>query len=111
MLTSHVVPSRNNWYWTSVFSLAYSSAVDSRKTSDYKEMVEWFSNDGLIPRFVSKFRSNYQHPSQISLKDVEQPTNAIFRGILSLIALKGGYDFDRNRSIVNRKYHKDHIFP
>jgi hypothetical protein len=101
----------NNWYWTSVFSLAYSSAVDSRKTSDYKEMVEWFSIDESIPRFITRFRSDYQYPSQIDLKDVEQPTNAIFRGILCLIAIKGGHDFDRNRSIVNKKYHKDHIFP
>jgi hypothetical protein len=24
-----------NWYWTSVFSVAYSSAVDSKETSDF----------------------------------------------------------------------------
>jgi hypothetical protein len=97
-----------NWYWTSVFSVAYSSAVDSKKTSDFKDMTEWFLNDELIPKSIKKFRGDY---SRIDLRSVEQQSNAIYRGVLCLIAIKGGYDFDKNRSIENTKYHKDHIFP
>jgi hypothetical protein len=98
-----------NWYWTSVFSEAYSSGVESRKTSDFKEMIEWFSNEESIPKSVKKFRSEYQ--LLLDLKNVEQQSNAMYRGVLCLIAIKGGYDFDQNRSIQNKKYHKDHIFP
>jgi len=98
-----------NWYWTSVFSEAYSSGVESRKTSDFKEMTEWFLNDESIPKPIKKFRSDYE--LLLDLKNVEQQSNARYRGVLSLIAIKGGYDFDQNRSIQNKKYHKDHIFP
>jgi len=98
-----------NWYWTSVFSVAYSSAVDSKKTSDFKEMMEWFSNDELIPKSIKKFRLEY--PLLLDLENVEQQSNAIYRGVLCLIAIKGGYDFDKNRSVQNKRYHKDHIFP
>jgi hypothetical protein len=97
-----------NWYWTSVFSVAYSSGVDSKKTADFKEMIEWFSNDKSIPKSIKKFRNEY---SRIDLRSVEQESNAIYRGVLCLIAIKGGYDFDKNRSIGNKKYNKDHIFP
>ena len=98
-----------NWYWTSVFSVGYSSSVDSKTTSDFNEMVEWFTNDELIPKSIRKFRMDY--PVLLDLKSVEQSSNAIYRGILCLIALKGGYDFDKNRSVQNKKYQKDHIFP
>ena len=98
-----------NWYWTSVFSIAYSSAVDSKKTSDFKEMMDWLSHDDIIPKSIKKFRSEYN--LLLDLKSVEQQTNAIYRGVLCLIALRGGYDFDKNRSIGNKKYQKDYIFP
>ena len=97
-----------NWYWTSVFSVAYSSAVDSRKTSDFNAMIKWFSNDEAIPKTIQKFRLDYL---RLDLGSVEQKSNAIYRGILSLIAIKGGYDFDKNISIGNREYNRDHIFP
>lgn len=98
-----------NWYWTSIFSVAYSSAVDSKKTSDFKEMMEWFSNDESIPKSIKKFRSEYNY--LMDLKIVEQQSNAIYRGVLCLIAIEGGYDFDKNTSIGNKRYQKDHIFP
>jgi len=88
-----------NWYWTSVFSDAYSSAVDSKKTSDFKEMIEWFSNDKSIPKSIKKFRADYH---SIDLKSAEQRTNAIYRGVFCLVAIEGGYDFDKNRSIENK---------
>lgn len=97
-----------NWYWVSVFSNAYSSAVDSQKTSDYKDMVKWFSNDQEIPKGISKFRVTFD---SIDLRNVEQKSNAMYRGILGLVALTGGNDFDKNRSVANKKYQQDHIFP
>ena len=72
-------------------------------------MIEWFSNDDSIPKGIKDFRSKYYW--QVDLKNVETESNAIYRGILSLIAIKGGKDFDKNRSIIHQKYHKDHIFP
>jgi hypothetical protein len=97
-----------NWYWMSVFSNAYSSAVDSRKTSDFKEILEWFRDSESIPKPLKKFRLDYL---RTDLKNAEQRSSAIFKGVLCLIAINGGRDFDKNKSIVNMKYNKDHIFP
>lgn len=97
-----------NWYWVSVFSNAYSSAVDSQKTSDYKDMVKWFAADEEIPRGIAKFRVTFD---SIDLRNVEQKSNAMYRGVLGLVALAGGNDFDKNRSVINKKYQQDHIFP
>jgi hypothetical protein len=70
-------------------------------------MIDWFSNHESIPKSIKKFRLEYQ---SLDLKAVEQRTNAIYKGVLCLIAIEGGNDFDKNRSVENRKYHKDHIF-
>ena len=72
-------------------------------------MIEWFSNEQAIPRAIKKFRQEY--PLLLDLRNVEQQSNAIYKGVLSLISVKGGYDFDTNRSIADKKYVKDHIFP
>jgi hypothetical protein len=44
------------WYWASVFSNAYSGAVDSHLTSDFKDMRDWFTDDARIPRTVERAR-------------------------------------------------------
>jgi Protein of unknown function DUF262 len=44
------------WYWSSVFSNAYSGAVDSQLAADFKEMREWFSDDQNLPKTVDRAR-------------------------------------------------------
>lgn len=97
-----------NWYWASVFSNAYSSSADSQKTSDHKEMITWLEDDKAIPKGIAKFRFNFQN---LDLKSVIHKANAIHRGVLCLVALKGGNDLDNNRSVANGQYQQDHIFP
>jgi hypothetical protein len=41
------------WYWSSVFTNAYSGAVDSQLSANFKEMREWFSNTAKVPRTVA----------------------------------------------------------
>jgi hypothetical protein len=97
------------WYWSVIFSEAYSSGVDSRLTSDFKELKEWFSDSTKIPKSIEEARLMMQ---AFSLKKVNTLSSAIFRGILSLLALKGSRDLKTGEMVSDRnEYHKDHIFP
>lgn len=99
----------DNWYWASVFGESFSSAVDSQLTTDFREMKKWFDG-GEIPRIVEKVRREYK--TTTNLRGVQSTSNASFRGVLALIALKGAVDFNTNRSLENaRTNDKHHIFP
>jgi hypothetical protein len=97
------------WYWSAIFSNAYSSAVESQLTSDFKELREWFSDDNKIPKTVESARREIV---TINLRQSHAQSSAIYRGVLSLLALKGARDFDTSQTLeFARSNDKDHIFP
>lgn len=106
------------WYWSSIFSEMYSSGVDSQLTRDYREMVGvtddsgkhvpgWFDDNSRILTSVQDFRRSY--PGTINLRDTK--AGAVFKGVLSLIALEGAPDFDTEQHLSNTSNDKHHIFP
>jgi len=97
------------WYWSSIFGLSYSGSVDSQLTTDFREMIKWFENK-QIPKAVDRVRREYR--ATINLRQIQSTSNAIFRGILSLVALHGAVDFNTNRALENaRTNDKHHLFP
>lgn len=97
------------WYWSAIFTTAYSSAADTQMTTDYREMKNWFINDEAIPKVITTFRKEI---SNTDFLDIQSTSNAKFKGILSLIAIKGAKDFDTEQSLESSKQNdKDHIFP
>lgn len=99
----------NMWYWASVFSNAYSGAVDTQLTNDFKEMRDWFSNEEKISKTVDRARKEF---GTWGLKEIHTKSNAMYRGVLSLLALEGARDFDTGQTLENaRANDKDHIFP
>ncbi|MDE1868029.1 MAG: hypothetical protein KGI08_10020, partial [Thaumarchaeota archaeon] len=97
------------WYWTSVFSNAYSGAVDSQLTADFKEMKDWFSDDTKIPKTVDRARREF---ATLNLREIQSKSSAMYRGVLSLLALEGANDFNTNQTLENaRNNDKDHLFP
>ncbi|MGH2612778.1 MAG: GmrSD restriction endonuclease domain-containing protein [Rhabdochlamydiaceae bacterium] len=97
------------WYWSSVFSNAYSGAVDSQLTTDFKEMKEWFSDDSKTPKTIDRARREF---IALSLREVQSKSNAMYKGVMSLLALEGSNDFNTNQTLENaRNNDKDHLFP
>lgn len=97
------------WYWSAVFTNAYSYGVDTQMSADYKDVNLWFDDDSQIPRVVLEARREV--PS-LDLKIVTSSGNAIYKGVMSLIALEGAYDFETNLSLdLSRNNDKDHIYP
>lgn len=98
------------WYWSSVFGLSYSSSADSQLTTDFREMQKWFENDENVPKIVERVRREYR--ATINLREIQSTSNAIFRGALSLVALRGAIDFNTDRALENaRTNDKHHLFP
>lgn len=97
------------WYWSSVFSNAYSSSADSTLSAHYKEMLDWFTNDDQTPSVVRKARREIDHLDLIRIKS---NSSAMYRGVLSLLLLERAKDFAEKKEVGHaRDYHRHHIFP
>lgn len=95
------------WYWTSVFDARYSSAVQSTKTSDYKDLLDWFDDESCIPQYISDFRNNYT--SKLNLENV-RGKDSVYLGIFSLLTKNHAKDMGRKIK-TGAELHMDHIFP
>jgi len=97
------------WYWSAVFTNAYSSGADTQMTADFKDVVVWFDDETNIPRAVRQARKVIDN---LDLLEITQSGNAIYRGVLCLIAMQGAFDFETGLALENsRENDKDHIFP
>lgn len=96
----------DKWYWISVFSNRYDQAVDTTTSEDIKDVKKWIT-DNKTPEFIQRFNSN-----EID-KEVDKQSNAVYRGIINLIILKGALDFKTGQApqLDKEKVQDDHIFP
>lgn len=99
----------NKWYWSAIFTNAYSSAADSQMTQDFRELKKWFDDDLEIPKTI--IQMTREIPT-LYFREIQSKSNAKYKGIMSLIALEGAKDFDTSQALENaRGNDKDHIFP
>jgi len=99
----------HQWYWSSCLISAYSSSAESQMASDYKEVTLWFKQDDSIPNVVIKARNSLRNTNFI---DVNEQSSALYKSILSIIALKGAKDFVTGQNLEHaRENQKDHLFP
>ena len=99
----------DKWYWSSVFTNAYSSAADTQMTSDFKELKEWFKDDSKIPKTLVNMMDGLP---RLNLFEIKKEWNSKYRGVMSLLALEGAKDFDTGKTLeFARSDDKDHLFP
>jgi predicted RNA-binding protein len=97
------------WYWSASITGVYSQGADSQMSSDFKEVNNWFDNDDAVPTVVIRARNNL---GGMSLIEIDEPSSALYRAVLSLVALAGAKDFATNQNLEDaRDNQKDHIFP
>jgi len=110
---SHKLETKRNydkidcWYWVAVFSNAYDQAVDTTSANHFNAIKDWINNDDKIPDFIQKFDIR-----NIDL-DINKQSSAIYRGVISLVVLKGALDFKTGQppQFGKEKVQDDHIFP
>lgn len=103
-------PKIEQWFWCSVFSQRYSSMVETNSASDFDHVLRWI--DGGNPPDVVRafsFRSD-------QLQEVSSIRNAIYRGVLCLLARNGARDFGGGGKLSTALFYDTrqdhhHIFP
>lgn len=97
------------WYWSASITGVYSQSAESQMTADFKEVVKWFDNEDAVPEVVIKARNIL---GSINLLEADESSSALYRAVLSLVALAGAKDFATNQNLEDaRENQKDHIFP
>lgn len=103
-------PKIKRWYWCSVFSQRYSGPVETYSALDFEQLVGWV-NDGAEPDAVRTFifRSD-------SLQEISSIRNAMYKGVLCLLAQNGAQDFSGGGGLNAILFHDSgqdhhHIFP
>jgi len=98
------------WFWCSVFSQRYSSQTETNSAKDFEEVINWV-NGGESPEIVKSFIFRAD-----SLQEIQSIRNAIYRGILCLLAKQHALDFGGGGEINTALYYDlnmdhHHIFP
>jgi len=96
------------WYWTSVFGGRFLESVEAKKSSNFKEMIEWFKPNSETPKFIKYFQKNFK---SLQLEDAINKGSVLYTGVLCLLAMKGAMDFEIRFSSKEADSHMDHIFP
>lgn len=106
----HAWPKIERWYWCSVFSQRYSSSVEATAAMDFEQVINWIDG-GDEPEAVRTFSFAADR-----LQDYNNIRNAIYKGILCLLARNGARVFGGEGTLsVNLYYDTQqdhhHIFP
>ena len=97
------------WYWASVFRERYAGAVESTIYRDYQDLLAAMKG-GSEPAALADARTNILENEHFTLLDTSR-VNAIYRGVMCLVALRGAKDFQADDSIEFHVLDDHHIFP
>jgi len=78
------------WYWSSIFTKNYSSAVESQIAKDFIEMKTWFLDDDKVPSVIQDAR---RIVSNLDLESEENQNSSIYKAIFCILVKKGAKDF------------------
>lgn len=98
------------WYWGSVFLERYAGSVESITLADYRDLLQWFSDPNREPAVFEQIDRNILRNPNFSLRDTVR-VNAIYRGVMNLIAIQGAKDFCADDAIEFHTLDDHHIFP
>ena len=78
------------WYWASIFTNRYSSAVESTSAKDFQDLKEWFIDDDAEPEVIAEFISNFK---SIDLLTDNRKGSAIYNAIFNLFVINEACDW------------------
>ncbi len=96
------------WYWASVFTSRYSSAVESTAAGDYRDLRTWFRENEKEPNVVSEFRTAVH---TLDLRREASRGSAVYRGIVNLTVLSGAMDWIDGSAPSENDLDDHHIIP
>ena len=104
-------PKVARWYWCSVLTQRYSSQVESAAALDLEQTLSWVDGVGEAPDVVRTFSFRPD-----ALQEITSIRNAIYKGILCLLARVGAEDFGGKGKLSIALFYDSqqdhhHIFP
>ena len=96
------------WYWASVFTKNYSSAVQSRMAKDYEEVKKWFRDDKEVPQVVNQCNIEIDN---LDLTNEKTQSSAVYKAIFNILILKGAKDWNSFELPEYLNLHDHHIVP
>ena len=99
----------NKWYWSAIFTERYAGSVESKIVKDYKEVLEWFSDDTNVPDIVKEARQLVS--TNFSLRERDNRGNSVYKGVFNLLFRNNPSDFYKDDTIKFSDLDDHHIFP
>jgi len=96
------------WYWSSVFTKNYSSAVESQMTKDFYELQKWFIDDKKIPNVVNQCINEINY---LDLKSENSQSSAVYKAIFNILIQKGAKDLNTFELPEYSQLEDHHIVP
>lgn len=78
------------WYWASIFTLNYSSSVESTSAKDFGDLKKWFEDDVEEPENYIKFVQELENQD---FKKQNQKGAAIYNAIFNILILNEARDW------------------
>ncbi len=78
------------WYWASIFTNRYSSAVESTSAKDFQDLKKWFVNVDDEPEVIGEFIGKYR---SIDLLHDNLKGSAIYNAIFNLFVINEARDW------------------
>lgn len=96
------------WYWASVFTNRYASAVESTSARDFNDVRHWIRDDDAEPAPVPEFRDRIR---RMELRGAVKHSSSVYNGIFNLLVLRGAQDWITGKHPQHDDLDDHHIVP
>lgn len=96
------------WYWASIFTKNYSSAVESQMQKDWTDLKRWFIEDSYIPKVIKQAENDVNN---ISLKYETYQNSAIYKAIFNILVINEARDWETFNLPEYSELQDHHIVP
>lgn len=96
------------WYWSSIFTLNYSSSVESTSAKDFVDLKKWFVDDTEEPENYIKFVQEIENQD---FKKQNQKGSAIYNAIFNILILNEARDWQTFELPEYENIDDHHIVP
>lgn len=96
------------WYWSSIFTKNYSSAVESQMTKDFYDIQKWFKNDDDYPGVIEQCNNEINY---LDLKSENNQSSSIYKAIFDILVLKEARDWNTFALPEYSQLEDHHIVP
>jgi hypothetical protein len=97
-----------HWYWASVFTNHYSSAVESTAARDFQDIEAWLKDDAAEPALIGGFKARLP---ELQLRTETKRGTSIYNAVFNLLVIQGARDWFTGNVPQTDELDDHHIVP